>query len=127
MGAKDSVFLSTHEPCCMCISAICWSGFPKVYYLFPYETTRDQGIPHDLKIMHELWGVERYKPQNQFMTSVAIGDLIAELPEEERSRFSGRLARISEQYETLSRQYHTDKVANASNTLAFDSLHPGST
>jgi hypothetical protein len=24
------------------------------------ETTRDQGIPHDLRIMHELWKVERF-------------------------------------------------------------------
>ena len=34
---------------------------PRIVYLFPYESTRDQGIPHDLQIMHELWAVERYQ------------------------------------------------------------------
>merc|ERR1712196_301792 len=29
----DSIFVSTHEPCCMCISAIVWTGFKKVCYL----------------------------------------------------------------------------------------------
>lgn len=38
------IFLSTHEPCCMCISSIVWSGFQKVYYLFGYQETKDQGI-----------------------------------------------------------------------------------
>ena len=47
-AAADSIFLATHEPCCMCISSIVWSGFKRCYYLFPYETTRDQGIPHCL-------------------------------------------------------------------------------
>jgi tRNA(Arg) A34 adenosine deaminase TadA len=42
-SAQSSVFLSTHEPCCMCISSIVWAGFPSVYYLFPYSITADQG------------------------------------------------------------------------------------
>merc|ERR1719429_25909 len=32
---RDSIFLSTHEPCCMCISAIVWAGFRQCFYLFP--------------------------------------------------------------------------------------------
>lgn len=50
--AQESIFLSTHEPCCMCISSILWSGFTKVYYFFPYTVTAAQGIPHDIKTMH---------------------------------------------------------------------------
>jgi tRNA(Arg) A34 adenosine deaminase TadA len=34
-AARNSIFLSTHEPCCMCISSIVWAGFKRVYYLFP--------------------------------------------------------------------------------------------
>ncbi len=34
---KDMVFLSTHEPCSMCLSAITWSGFDNFYYLFSHE------------------------------------------------------------------------------------------
>eukprot|EP00438_Fugacium_kawagutii_P026029 Skav202336 [mRNA] locus=scaffold781:93949:96560:+ [translate_table: standard] len=70
--SQECLFLSTHEPCCMCVSAIVWAGYKKqlglpaawkegIVYLFPYESTRDQGIPHDLQIMHELWAVERYQ------------------------------------------------------------------
>lgn len=54
---NKSVFLSTHEPCCMCISGILWSGFTKIYYFFPYTSTASQGIPYDINTMHELWGV----------------------------------------------------------------------
>ena len=56
-AAKQSVFLSTHEPCCMCVSSILWSGFTQVYYLFSYEYTKAQGIPYDIQTMHELWYV----------------------------------------------------------------------
>lgn len=41
--AQSSIFLSTHEPCCMCISSILWAGFPVVYYFFPYSVTTAQG------------------------------------------------------------------------------------
>lgn len=41
--AQKSIFLSTHEPCCMCISSILWAGFNKVYYFFPYSITSAQG------------------------------------------------------------------------------------
>lgn len=41
--AQSSVFLSTHEPCCMCISSILWAGFNTLYYFFPYSVTTAQG------------------------------------------------------------------------------------
>ena len=28
----ECIFLSTHEPCSMCLSALAWSGFPLVYF-----------------------------------------------------------------------------------------------
>jgi tRNA(Arg) A34 adenosine deaminase TadA len=42
-AAQSSVFLSTHEPCCMCISSILWAGFATLYYFFPYSITTAQG------------------------------------------------------------------------------------
>jgi tRNA(Arg) A34 adenosine deaminase TadA len=41
--AQSSIFLSTHEPCCMCISSILWAGFNTVWYFFPYAVTSAQG------------------------------------------------------------------------------------
>lgn len=116
----DSIFLSTHEPCCMCISAIVWSGFKKVFYFFPYEATRDQGIPHDISIMQELWQVPRYAPCNKFCTSAGILDLIDTCEEEHKQEFRSTVDRISRKYEDLSRKYHSEKVANPNNTLAFN-------
>ena len=33
---KSCIFLSSHEPCSLCLSAITFSGFDNFYYLFPY-------------------------------------------------------------------------------------------
>ena len=52
---KNCIFLSSHEPCSLCLSAITFSGFDNFYYLFPYESTSDEfNIPHDLKILEEI-------------------------------------------------------------------------
>ena len=34
---KDCIFLATHEPCSLCLSAITWTGFDNFYYLFSHE------------------------------------------------------------------------------------------
>jgi hypothetical protein len=119
--ASSSIFLSTHEPCCMCISAIVWSGFRKCYYLYPYETTRDQGIPHDLNIMYELWRVERYAPRNGFCATAGLLELIAALPPgDDKAEFQATVARITASYDGLANKYHSEKAANPKNTMAFN-------
>ena len=120
-AAKEGVFLSTHEPCCMCISSIVWTGFNKVYYLFPYTLTASQGIPHDLNIMHELWGVDTYRKQNKFCSTGCIMTLVDDLPDAEplKASLQATVQRLVDMYETLSKQYHEEKVNNESNSLAF--------
>ena len=54
-NTDECYFLSTHESCPLCLSAITWTGFDNFYYLFGYEETRDAfKIPHNLKILYEV-------------------------------------------------------------------------
>lgn len=118
-SAENSVFLSTHEPCCMCISAIVWAGFKTVFYLFPYETTKDQGIPHDLDIMHELWGVERYRRKNKYCQTFSIMEHAALLKNQTQKRdLLAKFATIETEYNRLASDYHANKGENE-NDIAF--------
>jgi len=64
---KDTIFLCTHEPCSMCLSALAWCGFPKVLYLFGYEETRDDfAMAGDLDILAELFATTVPTRENRY-------------------------------------------------------------
>mmetsp|Transcript_18993 Transcript_18993/g.24459 ORF Transcript_18993/g.24459 Transcript_18993/m.24459 type:complete len:227 (-) Transcript_18993:167-847(-) len=119
--AQKSVFLATHEPCCMCISSIVWGGFNKVFYFYPYSSTSAQGIPHDVNTMHELWGVASYRKVNKYCSTACIMDLIELLPDgtDEKKELQGLAAAINDEYEELSQKYHTEKANNVNNSLVL--------
>ncbi|KAI1502190.1 cytidine deaminase-like protein [Biscogniauxia marginata] len=55
---KSCFFLATHEPCSLCLSALAWSGFDEVFYLFAHEDSRDLfAIPYDIQILEEVFRV----------------------------------------------------------------------
>ncbi len=115
-STKELIFLSTHEPCTMCMSAITWAGFDNFHYFFSHEDSRDAfAIPHDLKILKEVFGLEPggYRRSNAFWTCRSVSDLIGDLAEPERAACETQAARIRTAYATLSDNYQASKDGNA--------------
>jgi tRNA(Arg) A34 adenosine deaminase TadA len=107
----NQVFLSTHEPCTMCASALAWAGFDTVWFLFSHEDSRDAfAIPHDLRILQEVFG-GTYHRRNAFWTATPIRDVIAQDPD--RDALRAQDARLRDAYDALSRAYQSGKSGNA--------------
>ena len=112
---KELIFLSTHEPCTMCMSAITWAGFDNFYSFFSHEDSRDAfAIPHDLKILKEVFGLEPggYRRSNAFWNSYFISDLVENLDDPLKSKLKEQTARIKAAYNDLSVNYQSSKGDN---------------
>ena len=113
---EELLFLSTHEPCSLCMSAITWAGFDNFFYLFSHEDSRDAfAIPHDLKILKEVFDVDpgEYRTTNAFWDSHNLRRLSTELDSSESSDLAEKIDRIMKQYELLSNSYQSGKDNNA--------------
>jgi len=120
----DCLFLATHEPCSLCLSGITWSGFDNFSYLFSYEETRDSyGIPHDIRILREVYAVPDpdraavaddrplYNRKNAFFQSHDIQRMIAGMDRSSKERLVARVDDIIATYADLSAIYQKDKGA----------------
>jgi tRNA(Arg) A34 adenosine deaminase TadA len=111
----DCIFVSTHEPCSLCLSAITWAGFNNFYYFFPYEDTKDKfNIPHDLNILSQVFNIAegKYNDSNFYWKSFSILNEINKLPSNKRKTLKFKINQIYKKYEDLSLKYQESKKEN---------------
>ena len=113
---KNCIFLSSHEPCSLCLSAITFSGFDNFYYLFPYESTSEEfSIPHDLNILKEVFNINdgNYIKNNSYWTSYSINNLINKLTDSKKKKLTESFNIIKNKYFDLSNKYQESKEKNS--------------
>ena len=115
LNPKDYLFVSSHEPCSLCLSAITWSGFDNFYYLFHYEETKSNfNIPYDLKILKEVFKIDKgeYSKNNTFWQSYSIIEEIKKLQNAENDKLLEKIKEINKLYEDISNNYQSAKNSN---------------
>jgi len=114
-NVKNCLFLTSHEPCSLCLSAITFSGFDNFYYLFPYQSTLDDFIiPHDLNILKEVFNIDhgKYMKENFYWKSFNLNHLVERLSKDERKDVIPLLNNIKKTYKELSEKYQSHKEEN---------------
>tara|TARA_B100001029_G_scaffold22023_1_gene14914 strand:+ start:96 stop:686 length:591 start_codon:yes stop_codon:yes gene_type:complete len=113
---KNCIFLTSHEPCSLCLSAITFSGFNNFYYLFPYESTLSEfSIPHDLNILKEVFNIRdgKYIKENSYWKSYNINTLVDELKSNSKKKLTVSFNEIKKIYTDLSNKYQSSKEKNS--------------
>lgn len=117
---RDTVFLSTHEPCSLCLSSLAWAGFSDVYYLFTHQESRDLfGFGRDIDILQHVFSVggnattshgdssrPLYNRDNKYFRTMSIvGMAEAVKSEAERETLLGEVRRVKSLFPPLDATY----------------------
>lgn len=77
-------------------------------------------IPHDIKTMHELWGVKTYRKQNAYLSTACLMDLVLALPDgPDKTELVETQNRLLKAYDEMANYYHTEKANNPENSLVL--------
>ena len=115
INPKDCIFISSHEPCSLCLSGITWSGFDNFIYFYRYEDTKSHfNIPHDLKILDKVFKVKKgqYNRHNYYWKSYSIIKEISKLPKNKQDLLNSKISIINQKYKDLSKLYQKNKKYN---------------
>ena len=115
LNPKDYYFITSHEPCSLCLSAITWSGFDNFYYFFEHNDTKSSfHIPHDLNILQEVFNIQggEYNKVNGYWKSFSIIDQIKENEDSNKHNLIKKIDKIKQLYSDLSTQYQNAKISN---------------
>ncbi len=98
---------------CRCASAAAFSGVKHVFFLFSYEDSRDSfSIPHDLKILRDVFGVTRPVYPNAFFDAWDLRKAIREAAGPEGDRLRSRMEALNARYAELNDVYQRAKVTS---------------
>ncbi|OKL60047.1 hypothetical protein UA08_04969 [Talaromyces atroroseus] len=122
----DCLFLTTHEPCSLCLSAILWSGFDNFIYMYTYEETHYVFECHgDLDIFNDVFNVReaetarqasldgtlaqirpQYKLRSSRLVALSFAELLAAITDKKtQSEYLTKVEQIKRSYGRLSEAY----------------------
>lgn len=112
-SARDTFFVSTHEPCPLCLGGLTWGGWDNFFYLFSYEDTMDAfAIPHDIRLNEEIWRVAdgEYDHKNRYWCAWHLRQIIDRHAD---PALIAQADRLAETYAQLSATYQRTKDTGA--------------
>ncbi|KAK8213544.1 hypothetical protein M8818_002846 [Zalaria obscura] len=123
---KDCLFLTTHEPCSLCLSAITWAGFDNFVYMYTYEETHHVfECRGDLDIFEAVFYANegetatqasvdgkqkqvrpQYKLRNRYFVARSFAELVAAVEDEgEREAWKEKVEGVKRSYGRLAEAY----------------------
>ena len=123
---KECLFLTTHEPCSLCLSAITWSGFDNFTYMYTYEETdKIFECTGDLEVFEHVFNVRggetaqqaskdgkqkqvrpEYKLQNKYFVCLSFAELLAAIKDPtKQDEWEAKIEQVKKKYGSLAEPY----------------------